>query len=75
MLHCIDNRAYGDAKGYLTIVSSSIDIDIIVEGPSLSSKYDLHITYSLPLTAHIIHPKLGKHNNILHLNFVLSGNP
>ena len=28
MLHCIDNRAYGDAKGYLTIVSSSIDIDI-----------------------------------------------
>ena len=53
----------------------SIDIDIIVEGPSLSSKYDLHITYSLPLTAHIIHPKLGKHNNILHPNFVLSGNP
>ena len=29
MLHCIDNRAYGDAKGYSTIVSSSIDIDII----------------------------------------------
>ena len=79
MLTCIDNRVYVDANSYCsTIVQSSTDIDIcldVVEGPSLSSKYDLHITYSLPLTAHIIHPKLGKHNNILHPNFVLSGNP